>query len=289
MNSFTEKKLRATIVLADDSSTVFTATGDNTLVIDELRMAASVVHNARQATQMSLNIWGMLEADMNALTAAWLDPESIRDNMITLEADSGDGYRLVFTGTILEAQPDFRRVPDVPFTILAMIGYYQSINVADALSFQGAVDIDVLGRYFADKLNMSYVNVGAKAVLNDPYFPGTVFDQLRSACIAAKVDFYFQGRTLVFAPLLQAQSEQPAVVLTPDTGLIGYPMFTRQGLIVTAIYDAAFQCASMIEIQDSQVKGANGRWYPYSMELSLNSLVPNGVWLAVMQCNKAAV
>lgn len=289
MNSFTEKKLRATIVLADDSSTVFTATGDNTLVIDQLRMSASVVHNARQATQMSLNIWGMLEADMNALTAAWLDPESIRDNLITLEADSGDGYRLVFTGTILEAQPDFRRVPDVPFTILAMIGYYQSINITPPLSFQGAVDIDVLGRYFADQLGVSYVNVGAKAVLNDPYFPSTVFDQLRSACAAAKVDFYFQGRTLVFAPLLQAQTDQPAVVLTPQTGLVGYPMYTRQGLVVTAIYDAAFQCASMIEIQDSQVKGANGRWFPFSMELSLNAYVPNGVWLAVMQCNKGSI
>lgn len=289
MSSFTEKKLRATIVLADDSSTVFTATGDNTLVIDQLRMSASVTSNARQATQMSLNIWGMLEADMNALTAAWLDPESIRDNLITLEADSGDGYRLVFTGTILEAQPDFRRVPDVPFTILAMIGYYQSINITPPLSFQGAVDIDVLGRYFADQLGMSYVNVGAKAVLNDPYFPSTVFDQLRSACAAAKVDFYFQGRTLVFAPLLQAQTDQPAVVLTPQTGLVGYPMYTRQGLVVTAIYDAAFQCASMIEIQDSQVKGANGRWFPFSMELSLNAYVPNGVWLAVMQCNKGSI
>lgn len=289
MNSFTEKKLRATIRLADDSTTVFTSTGDNTLIIDALRMSAHVSANARQATQMNLNIWGMREEDMNALTAAWLDPQAIRNNTVTLEADSGDGYRLVFTGTIIEAQPDFRRVPDVPFQILAMISYFQQINVSAPLSFQGAIDIDVLGRYFAEQLKMSYRNDNAKATLNDPYFPGTVFDQLRDCSRAANVDFYFQGDTLVFTPVLQPLTDVPAIVLSPSSGLLGYPMYTRRGLVATAIYDPAFQCGSAIEIQDSRVKGANGRWYPFSMEIDLTAALPGGNWTVVLQCNKAGL
>lgn len=289
MNSFTQKKLRATLRLADDSSTVFNSSGDNTLIIDELRMSAKITANARQATELNLNIWGLREDDMNAMTAAWLDPQAIRDNTVTLEADSGDGYRLVFQGTIIEAQPDFRKAPDVPFQVLAMISYFNLINIAQPLSFQGAVSIDVLGRYFADQLGMSYQNGGAQAVLNDPYFPGTVFDQLREACKAASVDFYFQGKTLVITPLLKPLSDVPAVILSPSSGLIGYPMYTRRGLVVTAIYDPAFQCASAIEIQGSRVKGANGRWYPFSMELDLNANLPNGVWIATLQCNKAGL
>lgn len=289
MSSFTQKKLKAVIILADDSTTVFTGTGSNTLVVEDLRMAASVTHVARQATQMVLNIWGMLETDMDALTVAFQTFGALRQNKVELYADNGDGYRLVFIGNIIEAQPDFRRVPDVCFQILGMVGYYESINVAQPLSFQGAVDIDVLGRYFAEQLDMSYVNVGAKAVLTDPYFPSSVFDQLRQVAQAANIDFYFQGRNLVFAPLLQEQASQPAVILSPTSGLLGYPMYTRQGLIVTAIYDPVFQCASMIEIQDSGVKGANGRWYPFSMELELTSNLPGGKWDATMQCNKAGL
>lgn len=288
MNSFTEKKLRATIVLADDSSTVFPGTNSNTLVIEQLRMSANVSAVARQATQAVLNIWGMRQEDMDALTVAWQTFGALRQNYLTIEADSGNGYRSVFTGTIIEAQPDYRRAPDVSFQILGMVHYFQSINIAPPLSFNGTVDVDVLGRYFADQLGLSYVNVGAKATLTDPYFPSTVFDQLREVAMAAKIDFYFQGDTLVFAPLRNDErtDEVPAVILSPTSGIIGYPMYSRQGLIVTAIYDPAFQCASMIEIKDSQVKGANGRWYPFSMDLSLSSNLPSGPWTATLQCNK---
>lgn len=289
MNSFTEKKLEVTIRLADDSNTVFQGSNSNTLVIDKLRVAASVAVNARQATEMQLNIWGMRETDMDALTSAWADPTAIRNNVVILKADTGDGYRTVFTGSIIEAQPDFRRAPDVPLQILGMLPYFYQVNTAEPLSYQGAVDIDVIGRYVADKLGMSYLNLNAKGVVTDPYYAGSVFDQLRDACVAARVNFYFQGDTLVLTPLEQAATDIPAVVLSPTTGLIGYPMYGRRGLTVTAIYDPAFQCGSPIEIVGSSVKGANGRWYPYFMDLNLSANLPGGPWIATMQCTKAAL
>lgn len=286
MSNFTEKKLQVKIVLADDTTTVFTATGDNTLIVDRLRMSVNVTASANQASQAVVNIWGMLESDMNALTVAFQTFGALRQNYIEIRADNGNGYRLVFTGTIIEAQPDFRRAPDVSFQILAMFGYFKQIELAQAISFPNATDIDVFGRYFADQLGMSYVNQGAKATLTNQYCPGTVFDQLRQVAQAARINFYFQGSVLVFAPLGLPNEQVPAVVLSPTTGLIGYPMYSRQGLVVTAIYDPAFQCASFIEIQDSKVKNANGRWYPFSMEFNLQSNLPNGQWIATLQCNK---
>lgn len=288
MISFIEKKLQIKIVLADNSTTVFTSTGDNTLVIDQLRMSVNVTAAARQASQAAVTIWGMLQTDMEALTVAFQTFGALRQNYIEIRADNGDGYKLVFTGTIIEAQPDFRSVPDVSFQILAMFGYFKKIELSSAISFPGAVDIDVFGRYFADQLGMSYQNRGAKAVLTNQYCASTLFDQLREIADAAQIDYYFQGNVLVFAPGNNSTPLEliPAAVLSPTTGLIGYPMYSRQGLIVTAIYDPAFQCAVAIEIVESQVKGANGRWFAFAMQLDLSANMPGGPWTATLQCNK---
>jgi hypothetical protein len=290
MSSFTAKRLRVTLILADSANIAFTSTGDNTLILTDNRISARVQSNARQATQANLKIWGMTLADMDAMTAAWLDPTAIRNNIVVLEADSGDGFRPVFTGTILEAQPDFKSAPDVPFQILATIRYFQQIQIVEPLSYKGDVDIAVLGRYLAEKLEMNYdQSPDVKATLTDPYFPGSLWTQLNSVCKAARVDYYFQGDKLVFAPISEAFDTKPAVVLSPDTGLLGYPVYTRRGLNVSAIFDPAFLCGTAIEIQNSLVKGANGRWYPYMIEHALEAELPNGQWTSSLQCLRAGL
>ncbi len=286
--SFSAKRLKAVITLADDSNTVFDGSGNNTLTIENLRMTATVVISNRQASELNLSIYGMLTKDMDALTSAWISPDSIRDNRVTLYADNGNGYRLVFIGTIIEAMPDYKRIPDVPFQIMAKISYFKQIEITPPLSYQGAVDINVIGQDLAGKLGLSFVS-NVKSTLTDPYYPGTVFDQLRNACIDARVDFYFQGETLVFTPLLQPFTSIPAVLLTPNTGLVGYPIYTRRGLQVTALFDPAYLCGSTIQIQDSRVKGINGLWYPRSIQFDLSANMPNGPWFATMQCNKTAI
>jgi hypothetical protein len=287
-NSFTVKRLKAVITLADDSNTVFDSSGNNTLTIETLRMTATTIIANRQASQLDLKIFGMLTKDMDALTSAWIDSESIRDNRVELYADDGNGYKLVFKGTIIEAQPLYKMAPDVPFQILGMISYFNTIEVTDPVSYQGSIDINVIGKSIADKMKLSFVS-NAKATLNNPNYPGTIFDQLRNMCYDAKVDFYFQGDTLVFTPVEKPFSNTPTVVLSPSTGLIGYPMYTRRGLVATALYDAAYLCGSAIEIKDSAVKGTNGRWYPFSIQFDLSANTPRGPWMATLQCNKAGL
>jgi len=289
ITSFTEKKLKVVITLADDSNTVFDTSGNNTLTIETLRMTATTVINNRQATQLDLKIYGMRTKDMDALTSAWIDSTAIRDNRVELYADNGQGYQLVFKGTIIEAQPDYNRAPDVYFHILGMISYFNTIEVTEPLSYQGSIDVNVIGQALATKMNLSFLSSVKGITLNNPNYPGTVMDQLRDMCYDASIDFYFQGENLVFTPVLQPFSEVPAVLLTPATGLVGYPMYTRRGLVVRALYDPAFLCGSAIEIQNSLVKGTNGRWYPYSAQFDLSANMPRGPWFATLQCNKAGV
>lgn len=290
MKSFTQKRLRVTFIMAGADS-VFPGTNDNTLILEDFAVSSRVQAVARLSTQADIRIYGMLAADMDALTIAWSQAPIVLDNIIILEADSGNGFVQVFKGTIIEAQPDYKSMPNVAFTVLASTGYFQKINPAPPRSFPGASDIDTIAAGIVADMgqNFAFVNGGADGTLAEgAYFWGTLWDQLAQACAACNTDFYVFGDTVLILPAGQPIQDQPAVVLTPETGLIGYPMFDRSGLLVSAIFDPALTCGTPIEI-GGDIPAANGRWYPYSLAYFLDARVPRGQWMAQLMCNKVFV
>lgn len=285
MNSFREKRLRVTLVMAGANS-VFPGTNSNTLTLENMRISAKVQSVNRLSTQVELRIFGMRPVDMDALTIAWSQAPIVLDNLVILEADSGLGYSQVFKGTIIEAQPDYNAAPDVCFCVMAMTGYYQKITPAEPTSYQAAADIDTIAAAFADQMGLNFINGGALGTLAEgAYFWGSLYDQLAQACEATKTDFYIFGDTLLITAAGQPQRDLPAVELSPQSGLVGYPMFERSGLLVSAIFDPAFLCGTPIEVR-GDVPAANGRWYPYRMLHILDAFNPRGQWLTQMQCTK---
>ncbi len=282
-SSFTAKNLKVTLILAGTNS-FFQGTNDNQLILSGMRMSATVQSVARLATQLDLSIWGMRAQDMNALTVAWANPPAVRDHVVIVEADSGDGFTKVFSGTILEAQPDFNSAPDVPFRLQAITGYFQKINPVPPTSYPGTVPINSVVADLAQKMGFGFtVDGNVTAVLASPYLWGTYYDQLQQACQAANADFYFQGSTIYVTRANLPRTQQPTVVLNAQSGLIGYPQYERAGLMVQCLYNPAILCGSPVDIE-SIVPSATGRWYPYSAEHVLESRVPNGDWISRLYC-----
>lgn len=297
MNSFTGKQLRVTLVLAGTNQ-VFPGTGSNTLKLAGLRMSARVKTVARLSTRAEIKIWGMLPADMNALTVAWANPPIVFDHIVTVEAKSDDdpdperGWSQVFMGTIIEAQPEYRAAPDVYFQLVAMNGYFRKIQVdfAEPTSYPGSVLADGAILDLIDR--MGYTGevtgeVGAVSLTN-PYWSGTLWDQFTKACQAAGADFYVQGDTILVTASGQPRNNRPAVILDASSGLIGYPVYDRAGLNVDALFNPAFLCGTPIDLK-STVPSATGRWYPIMVQHSLESLMPAGKWLSQLQCLRVII
>lgn len=287
MTSFTAKRLRVTMILAG-SNAVFPGTDSNTLTLENMRVSASVQAVVRLATQAEIRIYGMQQKDMNAMSVIWANPPVVLNHLVILEANNTgreDGWVQVFKGTVTEAQPDYRAAPDVSFSILAQTGYSVQINPVPPTSYPFEVDIGVAAGDIIERMGppWTYVDGGADGVLTNPYFSGTLWDQLAQACAAANADFYIQGDEILIVPFGKPRDTSPAVVLSAETGLIGYPMFERSGLMVSALFDPVFSCGVPIEIQ-SQVPSASGRWFPYSIAHALESRVPRGRWFSQLQC-----
>lgn len=273
---------------------VFPGTNSNTLVLTGLRVQAKVEAVARLATQADIRIYGMKRADMNALTVAWANPPIVLDHIVILEAkDNGDpnperGWTQVFSGTIKEAQPIYRGQPDVFFQVLGVTGYFQKIQPVEPTSYPFTVDIGVAAADIVERMGFTYVDGGATGVLTNPYFDGTLYDQLVQACQAAGADFYFLGNEVLVTPQGQPRKNQPAVILNPQSGLIGYPEYSGAGLEVLAIFNPAFQCGTPVELQTS-VPAATGRWYPFKLRHLLESVTPKGNWMTQLQCLRVLV
>jgi hypothetical protein len=277
------KQLRVTLILAG-ANAVFPGTNSNTLVLEGLRMSATVQGVARLSTQADIRVWGMKREDMNALTVAWANPPIVRDHVVILEANTGDGFTQVFKGTILEAQPDYQNAPNVAFHLAAITGYFQKINAAPPTSYPDAADIiDVVGD-LASKMGFTAIIAGnVNAFLSSPYLSGTYWDQLQQACQAANCDFYVQGDTILVTKQGLPRTQQPTVVLNQNSGLIGYPSYERAGLNVQCLFDPAIVNGSPVDIE-SVVPSATGRWYPYSVEHNLECNLPGGAWFTQMYC-----
>lgn len=289
MSSLADRQLRVTLILAG-GNTSFPGTNSNTLVLTNLRVAAKVQSVARLATQCELKIYGMTAADMNALTVAWANPPVVLDHQVIVEANGGNGWTQVFRGTIIEAQPQFNAAPDVYFSVLGRTGYFQQINAAPPTSYKGGTSISQIIKTLAGQMGFNFTDGGTTGVLNNPYLAGTLFDQMRKACGDTNTDFYVLGDTILICDSQQPnqRATQPAVVLSKDSGLIGYPVYDRAGLEVTAIFDPAFLCGTAIQIESS-IPSATGRWYPYSLGHDLESRAPRGNWLSRMKCLRVLV
>lgn len=263
-----------------------------------------------QTSQMSLRVWGMKQSDMDAITIAWAIPGIIRDHLVILEAYTGDGWSMVFSGTIIEAQPEYRGSPDTYLSLLATVGYLQKIEGASSDGYAEDVDIGFIAGTLADKMGFTFVNGGANGVLKGGFTPwGSLIDQLDQACRAVGCDYYLTGTpsaptgaprpgavtpqnsrgTLTITPRGRPIEGAPvSVFLTPETGLLGYPVYGRDGLSVEALWQPAFGCGVPIELK-TIVPSASGTWYPFNMTHMLDANLPEGKWQTNMTCNRRGV
>lgn len=293
MNSFTQKALRVKFVIARNN-VKFPGTNSNTLTLTGMRTSARIDAVARLQTQAEVEVWGMAPADMNALTVAWVNPPFVFDNALIIEANSTggpSGWVQVFKGTIIEAQPKYGDAPNVSFRCLATCGYFQKVNSASPTSFTGQTDIGAIAQALVHAMGPPWtltIAPDVSGVLTNPYFWGSLWDQLASACGAAHCDFFVNSDEILITSANKPRSSKAAVLLTPETGLIGYPSFERSGLSVVARFDAAFLCGTALDIRNN-VPAANGRWYPIALSHLLEANKPDGAWFTQMQCLRVIV
>lgn len=255
------------------------ADGSNSKIIDSLAMTASVEKlGPPDFGKASVEIYGMLLEDMEQLTTLNFQPLFVARNYINIFAgDDVNGMTQIFAGTITSASADFNSQPEIKFRIEAQVGFFGAVTAQAPTSIKGSQSVASFIEQQAQKMGLTFVNEGVTASIRNCVFNGSPLAQARAAANAVGAELLTDDDEMILLEKDKARKGD-VPLLSKDTGLLGYPSITQNGIELKAIFNPAFRFAGLIEVS-SVVPKTTGQWRIIKLTHSLSSNMPgNGAW-----------
>lgn len=278
--SYSEKEIDVTFDLAQGEF----EGGGNRATVTGLRVMATITKRVGYEQSMAeISIYGMPLPLMNQLANVGNRWGQAYLNGITLSAGDSQNKNTVFAGQIYMAFVDAQAStvagaqPQVCFRVSATPGYYQKLIPSKPVSIQGSAKVAAMMKNLASQMNYGFLNNGVTAVLSNPYYPGTPWQQANQISKDAGIEWFIDNDTLVIQDPENPRAGE-TVVISPETGMIGYPAFNTNQVIVTALFNPYVQMMGLIEVQSS-LTAANGKWIVQDLIYQLESQMPRGRWL----------
>lgn len=280
------KDLRYVITLALPGAAFVGEAGKNTITLQGLRSQV-VIENAGGAMMGTLRaqIFGVTASDMNTLTSLlWQTPvvgNFTSFNTIQVWAVDGAQETLVYNGIILNCWGVYTAMPEVYLLIEAQIGYNQLVQSALPTSVQTDTNVATVMEKIATQMGFQFENNGVNiAVPKGTYLSNTAMEQARKLAQMYRFWMYLDStnpNTLAIAPYGAARAMQLTPLVSPETGMIGYPLFNSTGVNLETKFNPGIVFGGPVSVQSSIPK-ANGTWTVVSMTHQLSSQMPGGPW-----------
>ena len=273
--SFVERQIDVTIKYYKTGETL-KLTGHRIL----LQMTAIAGINSGM---VSMRIYGLpLTVIREFIAIGPVAQQAIGKNSLLVEAGNvGEPLHTVFAGNIFSSWADFSNPPDVNLVIDASVMIQAALTPALPVSWKGPVNVATIMQTFATAGGWAFSNQGANVMLQNPAFNGSLQDQMESCAQQAGIQYVINpSGVLVIFPkgVGMASANEVMPIISPSAGMVGYPMFTQQGVSVRSIYLPGMHNGSPFAIQGSQFPEANRIWNASSATHTLESQVPNGMW-----------
>lgn len=282
---FSEKKLKVEITLYEyslnrlkerviDFSTGKTLIFDNYAINCKIKKVPSTC-----GYTASIDIFGVSQESIGQITTiAWIDGE-IRPRQIRIYADDGNGYSLLFEGGIMEAIPNYSKVPEVSIHIESSMLVYPNLELVPPISLERGTSISTFCISMVTPYGMTCI---PSVELSKPWLGGTkIFAQkslgerLEELSKIANLDYFFTTSGIRIVPA--GGDTRRTFEFTPDS-FVGYPSFENFGIIIQLDTLDDINCGDKMIISGSIVAPANASWVVNAIEYNLQARKPNGVW-----------
>lgn len=281
--SFIKRKITLTFQLGQGA---FGQSGSKTLVIPGLRCRVSISDTGGPSLgQANVRVFGMTLEHMNALAQIMRMPNGeiqIRKNQIFIEAgDDTVGMSRIFQGQITSAPIDLCGQPDSVINFTAFAGGFEAVQVIPPTSYPGGASVAVIMQNFAMLGNYAFENNGVTTMLNRPYFPGTLGEQIMRCAEAAGIEAHITNGTLAIWPRGQARTTPKPIEVSPATGMVGYPVNWNQGIAVRMVFNPQILLGRQVLVK-SILPFANGVFTCFNVGHDLESEQPGGDWFTAI-------
>ena len=249
---------------------------DNVLTIENAR--AVVEYNGyggSALTTLTASVYGLNLSNMAKLSYAGNLRGPMKNNKIKVWAQD----ELIFYGTITFATTDFNEAPDAPLIIEAhALGAERSLP-AKPFSVEGDVDVIDAIKSIADPLGiMVSVLEDIKFPLSNPYVVGDPVSQITQLAKMANLNIDCSTQVIRIWSL-NGSWDDVVPFVSKSSGLIGYPVWTRDGLYLTCMFSSNLIAPRKMKLE-TELPGASGMYTITSVKHVISSWVEGGPWFS---------
>lgn len=256
----------------------FGGEGINTLKLSGLRVICNITKIAGPGSATAnLRIYGLSMSHLTQLSALNKAVMMVRRNKLIITAGTEGNMGKVFEGQIALGQIDMSDPPDSALVVLGLAGLLEAAAPAPPSSYPKTADVAVIMKHLADQMGLEFENNLTKPIiLSSPYFPGTLRDQAMRCADAAGINWLIDNGVLAIWDRYGSRGGQFPVI-SPKTGMIGYPAYSEMGISVVTIFNPFLKLGETVKVESS-LKFANGKWIMFNLQHNLESEVPGGQW-----------
>lgn len=288
-----KKKIRTTITLAADQF----EDGSNRIIAEDLRTSCTIQFGGGAIVPHAhVTIYGLSMDVMVKLTRIrWRDITSLQNTIKVEAGEEGSELMTVYEGNITFGTIDMSNAPDVAFKIRSTSNAKQLYSPDPPITFEGEKSVvEAIGE-LASRMGYIFDNSGVPddLTMTDTTLVDSDLNKIKSLCKRYKIDLYAATGYISIAP--QGQPLQGRVaVIAPDSGLLGYPVPTMQGIDFRTLFNPAVRFGHTVRVQDSLITTANGNWRVFGVTINIESELPGGNWwmdvkAAHVEGNNAAI
>ncbi len=283
--SFTKRHIDLEFQLGQGS---FSGTSQNTVDVTGLQCSASISKAGGWSNStLDLRIWGLPLSVMNDLSTLGKPLPATRNNVITVSPhsdDTGSTPTVAFIGVIQQAWAEMSDIPNNIFTVQATSGFFEQLRPLPPTSVQGPADVAQIMASLAKQMGMNFENSGVDVQSPTVYLSGTGKQQATQLMDTAKINMIFDsdGTLAIWPRGAVRDAKGNPILISPATGLVGYPSWTANGVAVKTLYNTNINYGAAIQVE-SDITPANGLWSPFKVDHILESETPDGQWFTMAE------
>lgn len=281
--TYTNKSIRLTITLDVQGA-------NNQYVLEGFACHVSLTKTGGvDFSKASVEVFGLSIETMAKLTMLSFRPLSRRWNLLQIEAGESSGaLSTIFKGECTSSFADLNGSCPV-LKIEAQTGAYPVLKPDPQIAVKGTQSVDDLLTMLSGECGKRFTNCGVQASLTDCVLNGDPIAKMRTIADAVGADLVIDDDEVVLIPQSKPRvSDSGVPLISAETGMIGYPTFSGQGISVSMFFKPELQIGAAVRIE-SIVPYASGTWKIVSLshDLSVNNPSAsswttsiNGMWLS---------
>lgn len=276
-----KRKVIELSLMLNDQNVFFTSEADNKLQTAGLAISCNIAYGGGAITPTAqITVYGLkMDNMLKLMRVQWNTMQALLNTVQIRAGDQGEELDIVYQGNITQATIDANAAPDIPLIITSQMAVVENLKLRDPYVLEEGVTQDgaLIIEQLANEIGYQFENNGASRILTDVTLEGSALSMIRKVADICDFDLYTEQKVISICPKNGARTLK-IPVLSPTTGLIGYPVPDIKGISFSCFYDPSVRFGGIVTIKDSLINVCNGDWRLYGLTAQLESNIPNGKW-----------